>query len=89
MLTSLIIRPDLELSAPGESGPRLDEIDRIEVEDDPAKRQQAVDQAVRLYRDDVAQIPLHHQWLAWGMKATVELVQTPDDIMRLQWVTVK
>ena len=78
------------LNGGGYSNPELDAlIDRIEVEDDPAKRQQAVDQAVRLYRDDVAQIPLHHQWLAWGMKATVELVQTPDDIMRLQWVTVK
>jgi peptide/nickel transport system substrate-binding protein len=64
-------------------------IDRIEVEDNEISRQQAIDEAVRLYRSDVAQIPLHHQWLAWGMKDTVELVQTPDNILRLQWVSVK
>ena len=64
-------------------------IDRIEVEDNGPSRQQAIDEAIRLYRSDVAQIPLHHQWLAWGMRDTVELVQTPDDILRLQWVNVK
>jgi peptide/nickel transport system substrate-binding protein len=78
-----------EMNFSGYSNPRVDELaDLIEIESDPVKRQSAISEVLRIYRDDVAQVPLHHQWLAWGMKDSVDVPLSPDNIMKLHWVTV-
>ena len=73
----------------GYSNPRLDElVDIIEVELDAAKRQTAISQAWRIIRDDAALVPMHNQWLAWGIKGNIDVPLAADDIMKLHLVTV-
>jgi hypothetical protein len=33
-------------------------------------------------------VPLHNEWLAWGMKSNIDVPLAADDIMKLQLVTV-
>jgi peptide/nickel transport system substrate-binding protein len=78
-----------EVNFGGYSNTRIDQlVDVIEVESDKAKRQDAISAVLRIYRDDVPQIPLHHQWLAWGMKDSIDVPLSPDNIMKLHLVTV-
>jgi peptide/nickel transport system substrate-binding protein len=74
----------------GYSNPRLDELARaIAVEGDPVRRRAAIAEAMRIYKEDVIQIPLHQQWIMWGARAGVEAVAPPDNMMRPHWVTVR
>jgi peptide/nickel transport system substrate-binding protein len=73
----------------GYSNPKLDElVDEIEVESDTAKRQAAISEAWRIIEGDVPLVPLHNQWLAWGMKSNIDVPLATDDVMKLQLVTV-
>jgi peptide/nickel transport system substrate-binding protein len=78
-----------EINISGYSNSRVDALtDLIETESDTAKRQAAISEVWRIYHDDVVQVPLHHQWLAWGMKSNVDVPLAADDIMKLHLVTV-
>jgi peptide/nickel transport system substrate-binding protein len=73
----------------GYSNKRIDElIDRIAVENDPDKRQAMISEAFRIHKEGVGHVPLHQQNVMWAVRDGVELVQAPDNILRLQYVNV-
>jgi peptide/nickel transport system substrate-binding protein len=61
---------------------------RIASETDPAKRQALIVEAHKIYTGDVAIIPLHQQWIAWGVRSTVDVAPLADDSVNLRTVTV-
>jgi peptide/nickel transport system substrate-binding protein len=72
------------------SNKRVDELTHlIQVETDQAKRQAMIDEAFKIHLDEVGHIPLHQQALAWGIQDNVDLVQLPDDVLKLQWITIR
>jgi len=71
------------------SNPEVDALcRRIAVEIDADKRQQLIDEAMRLHKEDVGHLPLHQQALSWGIKEEVDLVQSPDNTLSLRWVKI-
>jgi len=89
------------MSTPGEGGrgqfnlgaysnARLDELtDKIGSETDEKKRNEMIQEAMKIHQDEVGHIPLHQQALNWGTRKNIDLAQRPDNIMGWQWVTVK
>jgi peptide/nickel transport system substrate-binding protein len=74
----------------GYSNPRVDALARtIAVEGDLARRRAEIAEVMRIYKDDVIQIPLHQQWIAWGARTEIQAVAPPDNMMRPQWITVR
>ncbi|MCW5771299.1 MAG: ABC transporter substrate-binding protein [Rhodospirillaceae bacterium] len=74
----------------GYCNPKLDEVIKAsEREFDPTKRLALLREAARIHRDDIGHIPLHDSFIAWGMKAKVDVVQTADNILLWRYVTVK
>jgi peptide/nickel transport system substrate-binding protein len=74
----------------GYSNARVDGLARaIAVEGDPARRRADIAEVMRIYKDDVIQIPLHQQWIAWGARTEIQAVAPPDNMMRPQWITVR
>jgi peptide/nickel transport system substrate-binding protein len=70
--------------------PKVDElILKIQSETDKAKRQALISEAFKLHMDDVGHIPLHQQFLAWGVSKKVDLVQLADNFMPFKWMSVK
>ena len=92
-ISALLVTPGSGAGAQnigGYSNPRLDELARaIALEGDPVRRRAAIAEAMRIYKDDVIQIPLFQPWLTWGARAGVEAIASPDNMMRPQWVTVR
>jgi peptide/nickel transport system substrate-binding protein len=71
----------------GYSNPQMDGlIDRIAVETDPAKRQQLINDAAAIIRDDIPNIPLHQQQIVWAVRQGVEVVQTAHNDFALRYV---
>ena len=62
---------------------------QIGSETDPAKRQGLISQVHKIYIDDVALIPLHQQWIAWGVRDNIALAPLADDSVNLRTVTVR
>jgi peptide/nickel transport system substrate-binding protein len=72
------------------SDPRIDALtSAIEVEIDPAKRQDLISQALTLHKEDIGHIPLHQAGLAWGVRKGVSVVLRNDDSLELRWVKVE
>ena len=70
--------------------PKVDElILKIQSETDKTKRQSMISEAFKLHADDIGHIPLHQQFLAWGVSKKVDLVQLADNFMFFKWMTVK
>jgi peptide/nickel transport system substrate-binding protein len=61
---------------------------QIAAEIDRTKRNQLIEQAVAIERDDVSHIPLHQQPITWAARKGVQLVQSPDNQMRLWLVRI-
>jgi peptide/nickel transport system substrate-binding protein len=38
---------------------------------------------------DFAYIPLHQQFLSWGMRANIDVKARPDDVLDLRYVVVR
>jgi len=95
VLEQMLETPDIKrgkglYNAGGYSNKKLDELtDKIEVETDPAKRDQLIHEATKLYVDDYATIPLHQQALVWAMRKNIDLVQQADNFFPLRLVVVK
>ena len=54
---------------------------------DPQKRNAMIKEAFEIHRDDVGHIPLHQQFLAWGVADTVaEVKLRPQDDVDLRYV---
>ena len=63
--------------------------DLIQVETNQEKRQALIDEVNRIHSEEVGHIPLHQQPLAWGVREGVSVAQRADDVLHLQYVTVK
>ena len=74
----------------GYSNARVDElIDAIQGELDPAKRTAMIHEALRIHKEEFGHIPLHQQTVMWAVRDNVQLVQQPDNIFPLRFVTMK
>ena len=62
-------------------------IQRMKVETGP-QRQDAIRQALRLYRDDVAHIPLHHQMIPWAMRSTLNMPHMANNQPFFRWAVM-
>lgn len=71
------------------SNPKLDELtEKMSSETDPKKRNAMIHDAIKIHEDDIGHIPLHQQWLNWGAKKNIDLVQWPDNGMMWRYITV-
>ena len=57
-------------------------IDQVETEMDMAKRQESIDQAVRILQDEVLVIPLHRQVIPWVSRAGVQLKHRANNVLQ-------
>ena len=70
------------------SNPRMDElIGRMKTESGPA-RQAAVREGLRLYREDLPHIPLHHQMIPWALRANLTIPHAANNQPYLRWAVV-
>jgi peptide/nickel transport system substrate-binding protein len=73
----------------GYANPRLDALARaIAVEGDSGRRVAQIAEVMRIYKEDVIHIPLHQQWIAWGVRANIEATAPADNMMRPHWITI-
>lgn len=73
----------------GYANPRLDALTRtIAVEGDAGRRNARIADVMRIYKEDVIHIPLHQQWIAWGVRANVEATAPADNMMRPHWISI-
>ena len=71
------------------SSTRVDELlPMIQSEIDDSKRMAMLEEATKIYQDEVAYVPLYVQPLVWGAGDNVTLTQRPDNFFILRWVTV-
>jgi peptide/nickel transport system substrate-binding protein len=69
--------------------PELDAlIDAAAIEMDRAKRQEDIDRAFAIVRDQVLVIPLHRQVIPWLSRAGVTVVHRPNNQVYVPWVRV-
>jgi peptide/nickel transport system substrate-binding protein len=74
----------------GYCNPALDAaVDAARTELDPARRRAHFAEAWRIMVADFAYLPLHQQYLAWGMRQNVELRARPDDVLDLRYVVIR
>ena len=66
-----------------------DLIDRAEGEMDLPKRQQMINQAMKMHHDNVLHIPLHLQVIPWASKSTVSVVHRPDNWLETTWIRMQ
>lgn len=73
----------------GYSSPRMDAlIQRMKTETGEA-RQAAIREALRLYREDVPHIPLHHQMIPWAMRANIRIPHMANNQPYFRWAVVE
>jgi peptide/nickel transport system substrate-binding protein len=63
-------------------------INIMKTELDSAKRTAAINAALKIYREDVPHIPLHHQMIPWAMRQTVNTVHMANNQLEVKWVKV-
>ncbi len=79
-----------EFNTAGYSSPKMDAlIDAALAELDPAKRNEFIEDALRLNNEEVIYIPLHQQRPSWAMKRTIETPARLDNNLDLRFVVVK
>ena len=70
------------------SSPAMDAlIDRMKTQTGEA-RQDAMRQALHLYRTDIPSIPLHHQMIPWAMRSSIEIPHMANNQPYFRWATV-
>lgn len=73
----------------GFSNPRVDElIPQIWAEYDSTKRQAMISEILEISKEQVAKIPLHQQFLSWGMRDSVDGIVPGDEYTRFMYFTV-
>ncbi|MED5617788.1 ABC transporter substrate-binding protein [Ideonella sp. BN130291] len=71
------------------SNPKLDAlIDAIRVEPDITRRRSLVADALKLMHEDLPLMPLYRRHHNWAMRPGVKVVQWPNDVLELRWVTM-
>jgi peptide/nickel transport system substrate-binding protein len=70
------------------SNPRMDAlIQRMKTESGES-RQAAIREALRIYREDVPHIPLHHQMIPWAMRNTITMPHSANNQPYFRWAVV-
>jgi peptide/nickel transport system substrate-binding protein len=70
------------------SNPQMDAlIQRMKVETGAA-RNATIREALRLYREDVPHIPLHHQMIPWAMRSTLSIPHMANNQPYFRWAVV-
>jgi len=73
----------------GYTDARIDALTRqAATELDEGKRRALLTEALRITRDDVVYLPLHQQPVAWAARSAVEIVNFPDEYVRLWFARV-
>jgi peptide/nickel transport system substrate-binding protein len=73
----------------GYCNPKVDELaNEILVETDQEARNDKIEEAFQTLHEDRGYIPLHQQYLAWGKRDNIDLVQRPDNQFMLYRVNV-
>jgi peptide/nickel transport system substrate-binding protein len=73
----------------GWSNARFDQLtDQIAVELDATKRQQMIDEAMKIHADEVGHIPLHQQVVVWAARQNISLQLMADNYFPLRYVRV-
>ncbi|MCW3475064.1 ABC transporter substrate-binding protein [Limobrevibacterium gyesilva] len=66
-----------------------DLINKVRAELDPGKRDTLIHEVLALYKQDIPNLPLYHQEIAWAARANVDVHMRPDNELEAKWVTVK
>ncbi|UVK55750.1 ABC transporter substrate-binding protein [Mesorhizobium sp. AR02] len=73
----------------GYCNPEVDKLaDQVLAETDPDKRNALIKAAWKITTDDIAYLPLHQQWIAWGVRNGVTLKQRADDVFDWRYVKI-
>ncbi len=64
-------------------------IKAIGTEEDAAKRNALIAEALMVEKKNVLHIPLYEQLVPWAMRDNVTVIHRPDNRLTLEWVTVK
>jgi peptide/nickel transport system substrate-binding protein len=63
-------------------------IDGIRVQPDLTRRRALVGDALKLMNEDLPLVPLYRRHHNWVMKRGIKVVQWPNDVLELRWVTM-
>jgi len=92
---SLIACIDEKDSGPGHfnlgsyCNPEVDAlIKKIQVEKNPEQRDAMIRKVAELHAEDVGHLPLHQQYLAWGVSKKIKIAQRADNYMFYRWINV-
>jgi peptide/nickel transport system substrate-binding protein len=67
------------------SNPRMDALIDIMVNQSGEARNNAIREALRIYREDVPHIPLHHQMIPWAMRSTLTIPHMANNQPYFRW----
>src|SRR3712207_2754483 len=71
------------------SNPRMDAlVARMKVESGEA-RANTIREALRIYREDVPHIPLHHQVIPWAMRSGFSIPHAADNQPYMKWARME
>lgn len=70
------------------SSPRMDALIQRMKTETGAARQAAITEALRLYREEVPHIPLHHQMIPWAMRTSLQIPHMANNQPYFRWAVV-
>jgi peptide/nickel transport system substrate-binding protein len=70
------------------SNPRMDELVQRMKTQSGEPRMQAIREALRIYREDVPHIPLHHQMIPWAMRSNFTIPHAANNQPYFRWMVV-
>jgi peptide/nickel transport system substrate-binding protein len=71
------------------SNPRMDALVQRMKTDTGEARQAAIAEALKLYREDLPHIPLHHQMIPWAMRSNIQIPHMANNQPYFRWVVVQ
>jgi peptide/nickel transport system substrate-binding protein len=63
----------------------MDQLIDIMVNQSGDARNAAIREALRIYREDVPHIPLHHQMIPWAMRSTLTIPHMANNQPYFRW----
>jgi peptide/nickel transport system substrate-binding protein len=67
------------------SNPRMDEMIQRMKTQSGEPRNEAIREALRIYREDVPHIPLHHQMIPWAMRSNLTIPHMANNQPYFRW----
>jgi peptide/nickel transport system substrate-binding protein len=55
---------------------------------DSEKRTAAIHAALKIYREDIPHIPVHHQMIPWAMRSNVSVIHMANNQLEVKWTRV-